>query len=258
MGLRGPKSSPSPIVTIDGATFVVVPAFPLVRIDAEDAERVGRHKWTGTYQKNGRRSGKGKNNNRDHVYFCTSITKPNSRQSTANLHRFIMAEQLAAAPKGSIVGFRDHDYFDLRKMQLQLLSRQQSNQRMRKTVKRTVSPYKGVSLEWRYGSPRRWIAQASLNNRVRRIKVVAPNIPDAQLICARAYDCFALANFDNPNPNFPASSYTVDEIQAYKLDASSVMDDVMTIKPSKHPLRAVVVSKPHRQPPCITPLMRAA
>jgi hypothetical protein len=52
------------------------------------------------------------------------------------------------------------------------------------------------------------------------------------MLCVKAYDLFVLANFDNPNPNYPASHYTSAEIESARLHSDPVTSDVCKVRPS--------------------------
>lgn len=143
------------------------------------------------------------------------------------MHRLVMG-----AMRGQLVQFRNHDFYDLRKSQLRIATQSEVNQRMRKTAKPTASDYKGVTFEERGSKGSRWIAQAHFAGRVHKIKERTGNDPQAEIVCARAYDCLVLANFDNPNPNFPATDYSTAEITAYKVTAKPIIRHVCAVKPS--------------------------
>lgn len=242
MGQRGPKKgSPQPLQfdTETGAAVFTVTmrnngprrgeSYRLL-VDLEDFAALTAWTWTPVWQTDRERFGKGKNNNKDHVYFLTDIPLSDGRYKRTSMHRFIMERHRSIA-SGQLVGFQDHNYFDLRKYRLRVGTQAEINQRMRKTVKKTTSAFRGVSFEWRYGSPRRWIAQASRNNRLHRIGFYPP-VAAGELQAARDYDCFVLANFDNPNPNFPASDYTVEQVAAFKRNLVPVKSCTMETLPS--------------------------
>jgi hypothetical protein len=231
-----------PAMTIDETTGAAILTVTMKRrgprqgetyrllVDVEDFSMLSALTWTPMYQKDRGRCCDGReNHNKDHIYFTTMIRQSDGKYKLTQMQRLIMG-----SPHGKLVGFRHHNFMDLRKSQLYVGSQKDVNQRMRKTVKPTISQYRGVSFESCGNGQRRWIAQASVNNKVRKIKKVTANNPNGELICAQAYDCFVLANFENPNPNFRASSYSDKEITAYKLDRNGkrISPSVLSVMPS--------------------------
>lgn len=238
-----PVRSKPQALTIDEATGAAILTVTMRRkgprqgetyrllVDVEDFPMVSTLTWTPMVQKARARCCDGRsNNNKDHVYFVTSVRQSDGNYKGVSMQRLVMGN-----PFGELVGFRDHNYLDLRKTQLYVGSQKQVNERMRKTVKPTISQYKGVSFKAYYsGKFGRHIAQAS-NGGKQPIRIgTFPPTPQGEIAAARAYDCFVLANFTNPNPNFRASSYSVEEITAYKLDSDGkrISPSVLSVMPS--------------------------
>lgn len=180
------------------------PAYRLL-VDVKNFLWLSQFKWTPVRTKNGSRTDGRTNNLKDHVYFNTAIRTDDGRYRNLSMHRLIMAN-----PHGKLVAFVEHNYFDLRESQLAVVNQKQVNEHIRKTTKPTASGFKGVTFEWRYGRPRRYIAQASHHNKLHRVGVYPPT-PEGEIAAAHAYDLFVLANYSNPWTNYPVETYKASE-----------------------------------------------
>jgi hypothetical protein len=176
----------SNIVIIEGQTFLSVESKKHgkfnVRIDSEDAERIGQHTWHVNPRPDSR------------VYFKTDIKQPNGKYTTLDLHRFIMS-----APSGVQVDHSHSDYLDCRKSELRLATNQQNSQNSRKCLG-TSSSFKGVSLNKQY---KKWRAGIRHNGKDINLGYFPPTI-DGELAAAIAYDIKATEFFgDYAKVNFP-------------------------------------------------------
>jgi hypothetical protein len=150
-----------------------------IKIDAEDWDRVNRHRWAvlpaGTQGR---------------VYFRTTVYEGGG-QRMLYLHRFIMN-----APDGQDVDHRHFDYLDLRKSQLRLATEGQNTQSRRKwSTRATSSRFKGVSR-----APRGWYAY--ITSKGKRISKSFPDGPCAEIKAARWYNRKAhelFGEFAHPN-----------------------------------------------------------
>jgi hypothetical protein len=133
-----------------------------VLIDIEDWERVSALLWHPNIRNNGK-----------HVYFLTRVVLPNGKIKNKSLHRFIMN-----FPKGKEVDHIHNDYTDLRKSQLQIITKKGNIQKARK--KNGSSHFKGVC--WSK-SHSKWRARICINRK--RVHLLWH---DAEEAAARAYD----------------------------------------------------------------------
>lgn len=114
-----------------------------VLIDVEDWEKVSRHTWHVTMQKRV-------------YYFQTKVRKPDGMWTKLQLHRLVLN-----APKELQVDHIHHNYCDMRKSQLRLVTNRE-NQQNRRSQRNTSSRFKGVS--WHKGS-NKWCAQIKVDGK---------------------------------------------------------------------------------------------
>jgi hypothetical protein len=176
----------SNIVTIEGQTFLQVtsPKYGQfnVKIDSEDAERIGQHTWAVSKRSNGR------------VYFLNNVTQPNGKNKMVRLHRFVMN-----APDVVEVDHVHHDYLDLRKSELRLATNQE-NMMNRRKHRNSTSTYKGVSF---YKQSGKWTSQIQHNGKGINLGYFPPTI-DGELAAAVTYDIKAIKLFgEYAKLNFP-------------------------------------------------------
>jgi hypothetical protein len=153
-----------------------------VLIDADDAERVASYQWHVMMDKN-------------QVYFQTHVRKPDGKQTTLMLHRF-----LKSCPDGLQVDHSKSEYLDLRKDELRCANHAQNNMNQRKQTCPTSSRYKGVS--W-FKQTSKW--QAYIQNNSKKIHLgLFPGTPEGELEAATAYDAKAVELFGEfSHLNFP-------------------------------------------------------
>lgn len=131
-------------------------------IDAEDAERVLRYKWSLHKTKKNKR----------HGFYARRNSYESERTTTIYLHRFI-----TKAPQNLQVDHINHDTLDNRKSNLRFANNQQ-NQCNRKHVG-TKTGFRGVAVS----SPNRFYVRITFNSK----KIVVGSFKNAEL-AARAYD----------------------------------------------------------------------
>jgi hypothetical protein len=140
-----------------------------VLIDADDAERVSKHTWHVLRASSAR------------IDFATDVQKPNGKQAKLYLHRF-----LKQCPDGFDVDHIHHNYLDLRKSELRIVTRQQNSQNMR-SHRNTTSRFKGV--HW-HKQKSKW--QALIGHNYKNVHLgYFPSERDAAL----AYDAKAIELF---------------------------------------------------------------
>jgi hypothetical protein len=171
---------------LSGATLLQVdsPKYGvfIVLIDAEDAERVSKHTWAVTM------SGRG------HIYFRTTVRKPDGKQTALLLHRF-----LKSCPDGLQVDHHRSEYMDLRKNELRCVYNQQNGYN-RRSHSNTTSRFKGVS--W-FKQNSKWQVGISHNGKSMHLGLFPPG-PEGERLAARAYDAKAIEMFgEYAKLNFP-------------------------------------------------------
>jgi hypothetical protein len=161
---------------ITGATLLEVnsPKYGvfIAWIDSEDAERVSAHNWNVRISDS-------------RVYFATNVQKPDGKQTTLLLHRF-----LKSCPSGLQVDHHRSEYLDLRKDELRCVNNQQNGYNRRSNSNAT-SQYKGVY--W-FKQTSKWIASIRHNGKNIYLGLYPPT-PEGELEAALAYDRKAIELF---------------------------------------------------------------
>jgi hypothetical protein len=148
-------------------------------VDQEDYERVSQHTWGVLKNKKG------------HVYFQTMIRKPDGKQTTILLHRFLMN---VTDPK-VIVDHKNHDYLDCRKGELRVCTKAENTQNQRKHRNNT-SGFKGVSWHKNAG---KYQVQIRVNGKVKHL-----GLRDCPIQAAKLYDAAAIGlHGEFAHLNFP-------------------------------------------------------
>jgi len=106
-------------------------------VDAEDYDELNRYKW---FVKNDK-----------HTYYAARIE---------NRKKIYMHRQIMRPGKGLVVDHINHEGFDNRKTNLQIVTKQENNWNSRKTIKTCSSKYKGVS---RCKNSNKWRAVICVN-----------------------------------------------------------------------------------------------
>jgi hypothetical protein len=144
-----------------------------VLIDAADFDRVSRHKWSVLKP----------NKKYDLVYFITGVRKPDGKQTTMSLHRFLMGE-----PVKLVVDHKNpNNTLDNRRCNLRIATHQENGQNSRPHRNATSSRFKGVSWE-KHAS--KWRAYIMVDGHRTHL-----GYRDSEIEAAKLYDAAAIEHF---------------------------------------------------------------
>lgn len=162
-----------------------------VLVDVDDWERVNAHRWRILKPKGS-----------DRIYFKTYVKGAGGKWKTLLLHRVIMD-----APTHLEVDHIHHNYCDLRKTELRVVTRKQNQENTWKPItRRTSSRFRGVYRNARSG---KWFAGIKHEQKSFHIGTF-PGTPEGEIEAARAFDRKALELFTHATSasiNFPIEDY---------------------------------------------------